>query len=69
MNLLNFLGPASSELKLALDEFGVSTLEEYMTSREEGEMGIHERIAYHLGRVNLIAEIAKVLEDIHGEEE
>ena len=70
MNLLNYLGPTSNELKLALEESGFTTLEEYMKERSSSVMAIEERIAYYLGQVNLIAEIAKFLEETNkGDEE
>lgn len=67
MNLLNYLGPAHNELKLALKEVKFDSLEEYMTSRKESVMSVDERIAYHLGRINLINEILTFLGK--GEEE
>ena len=70
MNLLNYLGPASNELNLAIQEAGFETLEEYMEERQGTEMTVDERIAYHLGQVNLIAEIATYLHDLEkGDEE
>ena len=63
MNLLNYLGPAHNELKLAIEESGFGSLEEYMEERKGTDMSIDERIAYHLGRVNLINEILMVLKE------
>ena len=61
MNLLNYLGPAKNELDLALVDAKYETLEKYMKEREGEEMTVHERIAYHLGRMNLVAEIVQQL--------
>ena len=70
MNLLNYLGPAHNELNLAIEDSGFDTLEEYMKDRKGTEMSVDERIAYHLGRVNLINEILMLLrEQMEGEEE
>jgi len=70
MNLLNYLGPASNELQLALKDSGYTTLEEYMKERSSSVMAVEERIAYYLGQVNLIAEIAKFLDETNkGDEE
>ena len=63
MNLLNYLGPAHNELKLAIEESGFGSLEEYMEERKGTDMSVDERIAYHLGRVNLINEILMVLRE------
>jgi len=67
MNLLNYLGPAHNELNFAINESGFESLEEYMNERKDTEMKVDERIAYHLGRVNLINEILQYLN--RGEEE
>jgi hypothetical protein len=69
MNLLNYLGPASSELQLAIKDAGFEDIQEYMKNREGGEMTVEERIAYHLGQVNRIAQITQHLENVLGDEE
>jgi len=72
MNLLNFLGPASSELQAAIQEAGFTELKDYMESRMDknsGAMSIEERVSYYLGQVNLIAEITTMMESMLGEEE
>ena len=69
MNLLNYLGPASSELQLAIQDAGFEDIKEYMEDRVGTEMSVQERIAYHLGQVNLIAQITQHLEMVLGEEE
>ena len=40
MNLLNYLGPASNELNLAIHEAGFESLEEYMEERQGTEMTV-----------------------------
>ena len=70
MNLLNYLGPATSELQLALKEAGYDDLEGYMKERTNSEMTVEERIAYHLAQINLIAEITQYLQTtLKGDEE
>ena len=69
MNLLNYLGPAHNELKLAIEESGFGSLEEYMEERKGTDMSVDERIAYHLGRMNLIEEVLVQLKHEMGEEE
>lgn len=70
MNLLNYLGPALNELNLSVEDSDFDSLEEYMEDRKGTEMSVNERIAYHLGRVNLINEILMYIkETMEGEEE
>jgi|TARA_R100000353_G_scaffold176103_1_gene149000 hypothetical protein len=69
MNLLNYLGPATSELQLALKEAGYDDLEGYMKERTNSEMTVEERISYHLGQINLIADITQYLQKAMNKEE
>ena len=69
MNLLNYLGPATSELQLALKEAGYDDLEGYMKERTNTEMTVEERISYHLGQINLIADITQYLQKAMNKEE
>tara|TARA_B100000424_G_scaffold246775_1_gene218702 strand:- start:351 stop:566 length:216 start_codon:yes stop_codon:yes gene_type:complete len=69
MNLLNYLGPATSELQLALKEAGYDDLEGYMKERTNTEMTVEERISYHLGQINLIADITQYLQNAMNKEE
>lgn len=69
MNLLSYLGPASSELQLAIQDAGFEDIKSYMEDRAGNEMTVQERIAYHLGQVNLIAQITEHLQTVLGEEE
>ena len=70
MNLLNYLGPATSELQLALQEAGYDDIKSYMEERKGAEMSVDERIAYHLAQINLIAEITQYLQNtLKGDEE
>lgn len=69
MNLLNYLGPATNELQLALKDAGYDDIKEYMEERAGKEMSIDSRIAYHLGQINLIAEITQYLQTTLGDEE
>ena len=69
MNLLNYLGPATSELQLALKEAGYDNLEGYMKERTNSEMSVEERISYHLGQINLIADITQYLQKAMNKEE
>lgn len=69
MNFLSYLGPAKNELDLAIKDAGHESLEEYMASKQGLELSTDERIAYHIGRMNLIAEILTQLRDELGDEE
>lgn len=68
MNLLNYLGPARNELDLAIKQAGYESLEQFMEEYKD-ELTPLARIAYHLGRINLIAEILEELRLTLGEEE
>ena len=61
MNLLNYLGPAKNELDLAVKQAGYNSLEDFMKDKVNSELPPVARVAYHLGRINLIAEMLEQL--------
>tara|TARA_R110000822_G_scaffold56141_6_gene141959 strand:- start:958 stop:1170 length:213 start_codon:yes stop_codon:yes gene_type:complete len=69
MNLLNYLGPAKNELELAIKQCGFETLEDFMKGKAGDDLSQDARVSYHLGRVNLIAEILEELKQTIGDEE
>lgn len=69
MNFLSYVGPTLNELNLAIEEAGFESLEKYMESKEGKDLSADERIAYHLGRMNLIEEVLVQLKHEMGDEE
>ena len=57
MNLINYLGPAKNELELAVKQSGYESLEDFMEGKAGEDLSLDARVSYHLGRVNLIAEM------------
>tara|TARA_R110000737_G_scaffold346644_2_gene376683 strand:+ start:504 stop:752 length:249 start_codon:yes stop_codon:yes gene_type:complete len=69
MNLLNYLGPAKNELDLAVKQAGYNSLEDFMKDKVNSELPPVARVAYHLGRINLIAEMLEELKATIDEKE
>ena len=69
MNFLSYIGPALNELELAIKGAGFESLEKYMESKEGEDLSSDERVAYYLGRMNLIEEILMQLKHELGDEE
>jgi hypothetical protein len=69
MNLLGYVSPALDELNLAIKDAGFESLEEYMKNKEGKDLSSDERVAYYLGRMNLIEEILIQLKHELGDEE
>jgi len=69
MNFLSYVGPTLNELNLAVEDAGFESLEDYMKGKEGKTLSPEERVAYHLGRMNLIEEVLIQLKHEMGDEE
>lgn len=54
MNLIGYLEPIKNELNLVLKEEGYENIEAWFEERNDVDLTNIEKIAYHVGQINLI---------------